>query len=264
MSITPRSKRKRKSVFKLVLLVLFILFLILNYFKWQPFHSILFPLSGSVLKTKEVVLSPFANVFSYFDSKKRLEEEKDKLKKEVTDLKMQALSFEILKFEYKNLKNQFDDKNGSSVEIGKIILKPPFSGFDNLVIGGEFDESKIGQKVFYRNIILGEIVEVRGDNAIVRLYSASGNSSSAKLKDGNLFEVVGKGYGQYEMTLPKDIEIEEGDPLIYPDNEVALFGIVNKVFSTDDDLFNKVLFNIPIDFAEINYVRIGYPLNILE
>jgi hypothetical protein len=136
-----------------------------------------------------------------------------------------------------------------------------FSPFNNFFSQKDIS---IGEKVFYQNIILGEVVEINSQEAIVKLYSSSGHKSVSKLNNGNEFEVVGKGSGQYEMVLPKDVEILENDPVIYPAEEIVLFGIINTIFATEDDLFNKVLFNIPVDFADINYVQVGKPVNILE
>jgi cell shape-determining protein MreC len=148
--------------------------------------------------------------------------------------------------------------------MAKVVFKPPFSSFNNLILSGSFDQSKVGQKIFYRNIVLGEIFEVKNNTAVVKLFSASGNVTPAELVSGEQFEVHGKGTGRYEMVLPKAIEIEEGDSIVYPHEKIVLFGFVNKVFSTEDDLFNKILFNIPVDFADLNYVRVGEPLDIFE
>lgn len=259
-----QSNRKGKGGgFKFVILGLFVLFLILNYFKITPFHKLTIAISGPALVIKEKALSPFDNFFAYFKSKKELEKENEELKKEVSNLNIEVLSSEILKYEYKNILNQKEEKE-SSVEIAKVILKSPFSSFDTLVLGGEFDDSKLGQKVFYRNIIIGEIVEVGSKMAIVKLESSSGNISTAQTKDGNQFEVLGRGNGMYEMILPKDVEVEVGDPVIYPAEEIVLYGFVNEVLNTEDDLFNRVLFNTPVDFKDLNYLRVGTPFDIAD
>jgi cell shape-determining protein MreC len=254
--------RKKRSGFKIIILFFVILFLVLNYFKVTPFHSTVMSFSVSALKTKDSVFSPFNNFFSYFSSKKSLENESDELKKQISDLKLETLSNEILKYEYKTLLQQVD-KSSEDQKIAKVLFKPPYSSFNNLIISSQKDIS-IGEKVFYQNIILGEVVEINSQEAIVKLYSSSGHKSVSKLNNGNEFEVVGKGSGQYEMVLPKDVEILENDPVIYPAEEIVLFGIINTIFATEDDLFNKVLFNIPVDFADINYVQVGKPVNILE
>lgn len=267
MTNFQRSRKDKGGKFKIIIITLIILFLILNYFKLTSFHTFGFFVSGPVLKTKEVILSPFNNFFAYFKSKQELEEKNKELEKEISNLKIEVLSSEILRFEYQSILKETENskqETEQSVEIAKVILKPPFSSFDNLVLGGQFDQSDLNQKVFYRNIFIGEIVEITNKTAIVKLASASKNISPVKLSDGNLFEAIGKGYGQYEITLPKDVEVKVGDPVAYPENEIVLFGVVNKVVTSEDDLFNKVLFNIPIDFAEINYVRIGTPLDVLE
>jgi len=263
MTNIQRSRKKKGGIFKFFILLFVVVFAILNYFNWRPLHSVTLVVSGPILKVKETILYPLNSFFSYFSSKKELENKNKELEKNISSLKIEVLSNVILKNEYKGLLNQINSGEGS-VDVAKVILKPPFSSFDNLIISGDFDESEINKKVYYRNIIIGEIVEVSDKTAVVKMYSASGYKTPAKLLGGSQFEVIGRGSGQYEVLLPKDIDVLEGDPIIYPDNEVVIFGVVNKVFSTEDDLFNKVLFNVPVDFSEINYVRIGSALSILE
>jgi cell shape-determining protein MreC len=221
-----RSRKEKKSVFKITLLVLFILFLVLNYFKWQPLNSFVLNVSEPILELKEKIYQPFAGFFDFFGSKKKLNEEVENLKKENSSLRLQVLTNIVVESEYNNLIKQ---SITSEIEVAKVILKPPFSSFDTMIISGNFDESKTGQKVYFKNIILGEIVEVRQNTAIVKLFSASSHKTVAKLTDGNQFEVIGKGSGQYEMILPKDAVINEGDPIIYPDDEIVLFGAINKI-----------------------------------
>lgn len=255
MTNIKKSRKDKKSFFRFFIVILIIIFLIFNYFKWKPLHKVTLLMSGPILNIKEVVLKPFSNISFFFFSKQKIEKENQLLKRENLNLKIEVLSNIILKKEYNDLLFQKEEKFEDSL-LAKVILKPPFSSFDNFVLGGKFDEFKIGQKIYYQNVILGEIVEIRDNIAIAKLYSASGSKIPAKLIDGNQFEVFGKGSGQYEMILPKDVEIKEGDPIIYPENEIILLGVINKITSTSDDLFKKALFNIPIDFKDINYVSI--------
>lgn len=263
MTYIQKKRKGKGNSFKYVILFLFILFFVLNYFKITPFNKITLSVSGPALVIKEKALSPFDNFFSYFKSKKDLEEQNENLQREISDLKIEVLSSEILRYEYQSLSKQKENSD-EEVEIAKVILKPPFSSFDSLVLSGDFDSSKIGQKVFYRNIIVGEIIEVGGGVATVKLASASGTKSPAKLKDGSQFEIIGRGNGMYEMTLPRDAQIESGDPIAFPDGAIVLYGFVNEILATDDDLFIRVLFNTPVDFRDLNYLRIGKPLSVLE
>lgn len=263
MTMIQRSNKPKRKLYKIVIFVLFISFLLINYFKIEPLHKITLTVTSPIFKVRDIVSKPFNNFFSYFAYKRDLEQKNEELRKENSKLKIEIISSDVLKNDYKELLKQ--KKDGEvEIEIAKVILKPPFSSFDSFTLSGNFDDSSIGKKVYYQNIILGEIVEASSFNAVVKLYSASGHKSVAKIKDGNQFEVVGIGGGRYEIILPKDVDIKENDPIIFPENEIVLFGVVNKISVTEDDLFNKVLFNVPIDFKDINYVRVGTSLNMLE
>lgn len=261
--MTPINRRKKRGgKFKYLILILIVLFGVLNYLKVQPFHPFVFKTSVQVLKIKDTVLTPFSSFFDYFNSKKKLAEENESLKKEINNLKIDVISSQALKIQYQNLSGQIADSK--EARIAKVLLKPPFSSFDNLVLFGEFNEDDLGREIFYENIVLGKIESIEEKSAIARLFSATNSIVTGQLKDGNQFEVFGKGTGRYEMILPKDVEIVKGDPVVYPFGQVVLLGVINEVVSTEDDLFNKAIFNIPIDFADINFVRIAEPKNILN
>jgi cell shape-determining protein MreC len=261
MNSIGRGRKKKRSIFGFIILFLIILFSILNIFKVQPLHSALFGISGPILKAKDTLLIPFSGITTYFSSKTDLEKENKELKEEINMLRVEVLSSEIVRSEYRSLLAQ---DVSTEDRIAKVVFKPPFSSFDNLILSGDFNDGDLNQKVFYENVVLGEIESINGSNATVRLYSAAGNKTPAKLPNGVEFEVEGKGTGRYSITLPRDVEIEVGDPISYPHEKIVLLGAVNIVAPTEDDLFKTVLFNIPIDFADINYVRIGKPLNVLE
>lgn len=245
---------RREKIFKNTVLFLFVVFIIFNALKVPFLNSVSLSISKNFFLGRDVVLKPFNNLIENFNSKRVLIEENKDLKKQLKNLELKLLSSEISTEEYKRYSELIED--GNEKKILKVLLKPPVSSFDNLVVTGEIEDSDIGKRIYFKNVILGELVEKNDDMGIVKLYSTPENILNAKLTSGEQIEIIGKGSGRYEAVLSKDIEINEGDPVIFPDQEIVVLGVVNKVIQSEDDLFNNILFNIPIDFREIDFVEI--------
>lgn len=246
--------KKKDKAFRNTILVLLVLFFVLNIFRIPVFNSFGLTVSKYFLLGRDVVFAPLNTVTQYFQSKDALIQENEELQKELIDLKIVSLTNDVLENQYQELLSFSED--GTSKALAKVLLKPPYSSFDTLIVTGDFSAISDGTKVFYKNIILGEISEHTSDVATVRLYSASGNTSVAQLESGEQIDVIGRGSGMYEILLPKDIEISEGDLILFPDQDIVMFGVVNAILESQDDLFNEVLFNIPIDFRDINFVEL--------
>lgn len=265
MNVVGIKKRKKGKFFKISISLIIVGFIVFNLFKIPVFHSVTNSIATPIFSFKDFALKPFSNFFAYFQSKQNLADEKDELEKEITRLKIQVLSDQAIRSEYNDLlKQSSNDNNSLGERFAKVVLKPPYSSFDSLLLSGDFSNIENGTKVFFENVILGEIVDHSNTSANVKLYSASGNTFVGELPSGNQVDVVGLGLGRYEITLPKDLEVSAGDVVSYPSENIVIIGSINEIFSSDDELFNKVLFNIPIDFSQMNYVRIGSPLNMLE
>jgi cell shape-determining protein MreC len=247
--------KRREKFFRNFVFLLFLTFLALNVFKIPVFHSVGLSFSKYFLLGRDVVFSPFTTMLSHFQSKEDLLKENDSLSDEVSTLKIRLLTNEIIERDYKELLLLQEGRDGGG-KFAKVLLKPPYSSFDNLIIIGNLEGIDGGDQVFYQNIALGDIFTVNGDIATVKLYSASGHSLTAKLLSGEQIDVMGKGFGRYEATLSKDIEVKKGDPIVLPDKSVIILGVVNEVSQSDDQLFNKILFNIPVDFRDINHVSV--------
>ena len=117
---------------------------------------------------------------------------------------------------------------------------------------------KVGDKVMANaNIYIGEITEVLEHSSKVTLYSTPGRKLSVILGSNSVtMEAVGIGGGNFNILVPREIEVKEGDVIVIPSITANVFGIVEKVNFKETDSFQTVLFKSPVNISELNFVEV--------
>ncbi len=170
-----------------------------------------------------------------------------------------------LQKENADLKNILHRNASSSPMIlAYIVKKPPFTAYDSYIVDIGNNNVSIGNKVYaLGNILLGEIVEVNGSFAKVKLYSTYGEKYSALIGKNNIqASVVGNGGGSFEAILPKDVKISLGDIVTVPDINTSVFGIVKDITIDSARSFSTILFSQPVNIYELKWVQISNQIQI--
>ncbi len=187
---------------------------------WIISLCILFPrfVSGLFIK----IAGPFWNI------------EKD-IKTEKIRVSIDLQNTTILELEKENsdLKEIMARSSSSSpMLLSYIVKKPPFTAYDSYVIDiGKNSGVKIGDKVYANgNVLLGEIVEINGSFAKLKLYSSYGEKFDVLIGKNDIeATATWKGGGAFEVVLPKDSKVQLNDSISVPDLNVSVFGIVKNV-----------------------------------
>lgn len=140
-----------------------------------------------------------------------------------------------------------------------IIKKPPFSAYDIYIIDiGKDSDLQIGDKVYaIGDVLLGEIAEINGTTAKVRLYSSYGEKYDVLIGKNNIQTIAtGQGGGAFEVVLPKDVKIQENDIVVVPDISASVFGIVKKVNVDPARAFSTIFFSQPVNIYEQKWVLV--------
>jgi len=214
--------------------------------------------SNPIITTKNVIVSPFKTSAEYFKVKQSLIDENDKLKNENRRLEIENLTVDSLKKENESLRNivEFKEQDQNLV-VAKVISQPPFSPYDTFVLGLGEAEIFIGNKVYYSGVIIGEIEEVYKNTAVVRLYSSSEKTLFVNIS-GNETETTGLGGGGFILTLPKDIEIKEGETVF---TDSAPIGRVDSIEEGSGGAFQKIYFRYPFNINDIDFVQVSQKEN---
>ena len=83
-----------------------------------------------------------------------------------------------------------------------------------------------------------------------------GRSSSGEAGKDIFMQVVGRGGGNFEMTLPRDLVLEKGTEVQLPGLAPRALAIVETILSDPRDAFQKALLVSPVNIQELKFVEI--------
>jgi len=249
-----RQRNKNRHIGTKVIVTFFVVVVILRIFNINIISKIFDAPANYILESQTVVLSPFKNTLIYFKSKKELEEQNKSLQSDNVNLKLENLLNNTISQEFEYFKNEFGTTTQGSLY--KVILKPPFTPFDNIQIVGDLGSKQVGDLVFFKTILIGKIVEKSDRYATVELFSTPDKVTPVSIK-GTQFEAKGLGGGRFVLEASKEFEVTEGEAIIYPEQTLVILGVVEFIELKEEDLFKKIYFNVPVPISSISYVTIG-------
>src|SRR3990172_3884066 len=212
---------RRKKGFNIGIVLVLIIFIIV--FFRQPifnFFSSLFTSLGRPIWTSSNTLENTASSYSYIiQSKKSLLAENQILRDQLMADIGEVADREVLADENAQLKEILGRTGGKNLTLGVILAKPNKSPYDTLIIdiGADAGLPK-GIKVFaYGNILIGQIAEVNSNTSLVKLFSTPGEKVDVTLDDKNVYvQAVGRGGQNFEITVPREMNIEKGAEAVLP------------------------------------------------
>ena len=242
---------------------------------------------GPVLSFGQTSEYKFSDLYAYFVSKKSLywqnQDFLEKLKAE--DARM--ANYDSVVSENASLKEILNRKDPQSVLIlSDILAKPNQSLYDTLLIDtGTKDGVKTGDTVFaFGNIPIGHVSDVYPDTSKVILFTNPGETTevviSPKINPATVsattdvtqttatastvpesknayVELIGRGGGNFEIDMPKDMVLNPGDQVILPGVKSYVIAIVEKIISDPRNPFNKALLESPVNITGLRFVEVG-------
>ena len=253
------AKDKKKIILK-IFVFLTVFFLILGQkdirsFFTRAFLSIGQPIwyLGNGFSTK------LGDLYLILKTKKSLRDENDSLNDKVNKLVAENLDRKTLFEENILLKDMLGRKSETNLVLAIILSKPNIAPYDILVIDtGSLNGIKIEDKVFaYGNILIGQISEVYPKTSKVRLFSTAGQKTNVILGNKDIyFDAIGRGGGNFEITVPSDFEVVRGDNAIYPNIYPYIIGVVEDIIFDSRDPLKKVFLRSPINFQELKFIQV--------
>jgi cell shape-determining protein MreC len=210
-------------------------------------------INNPVNTVKDFTVSPFNNLFTYFSSKKSLVEQNKELLSENKRLKIELLTLDSVKKENDKLKEvlEFNENSGEKV-LAKVVNKPPNSPFDTFVVNTGDAKVEISNKVYHKNILIGEVEEIYSKNSLIRLYSSPDKNISVTIA-GNQSNATGQSNGTFKISLPKDLEVSVGEPVL---SSGKIIGTIGAIDVESSNTFQDIYFAYPFKLKEIDWVEI--------
>ncbi len=202
----------------------------------------------------------FSSVGSFFSSKKSLTLENEELKRQIESKTAELLNYHLLLDENNALKEILGRKKEEvPLVLASILSKPNQSPYDTLIIDlGDNKGIKVGSMVFASaNIPIGRVAAVYSYTSKVVLFSSPGQRTEVVTPVNDIFtEAVGRGGGNFEIQLPRDVSLEKGTEVTLPGINSYVLGIVEDVASESRDSFQKILIVSPVNIQELKFVQV--------
>ena len=255
-------KNKRNKILKVIFSIL--IFSILIYFRSGIFDK-LSVFSHFVFRPVFIlgnnIGNKFSNLDAYFIFKRSLLNENEKLKSEINSMSARVLNYDSLLDENNKLKEILGRKDEKSILVlAGILSKPDQNPYDVLVIdAGEDKGIAVGDTVFaLGNIPIGRVNTVYSNTAKVVLFSSPGEKTNVAISGRDIFiEMIGRGGGNFEMSLLRDIPLEKGAVVVLPGINSYVVGIVEKIISNPRDSLQKALLISPVNIQGLKFVEVA-------
>lgn len=248
--------RKRRLIKNIIFLLVFLLVSSFGVFSYisGAIHFIGRPL----WKVKNVTVNRLQDIGYVVHTKASIYKQNENLLRENADLKTSMIDYNILKDENISLKELFGRKvPENDLLISNILTKPNYSPYDTIIIDvGSRDNIKIGDKV-YSNIVnpIGKVKTVYVNSSVVTLYSNPGEVTEAMIEGSNIsVELIGRGGGNFEMTIPIDLPFTKGTFVYLPNIQTEIVAIIEDVISSPNDPVKKVLLRSNINVQSLKWV----------
>src|ERR1035437_4387190 len=221
MSYLLDKKIKEKRFFKITLsvVVLFVLF----FFRisvWDGLSNVSQKVFRPVLVIGNNIGEKFRSIGAYFVSKSYLYEQNQKLQAQVDFNNARNTNYDSVVADSVNIKEILNRKDPKApVILSSILAKPNQSIYDTLIIAvGSTQGVKIGNIVFaLGNVPIGRVDIAYDNSSKVILFSNAGDRTQAVISGKGIFmELVGRGGGNFEMVMPKDLTMQKGDQVVMP------------------------------------------------
>ncbi len=219
--------------------------------------SVIISIVVPVWKTENAVTRSLRNGVVFFETKKALVEENVMLKEKVSSLEAKIASISKEQEHENILLELAGRRQESNAVVAAVLTHPPQTPYDVIIIDvGSNKFISLNSKVSLpEGPILGTVFEVFSRSSKVRLFSAPGEKTNAILERNNVpLTLTGNGGGNFKFSLPRDIAVEKGDRILFPDVASQLLAVVEEISVKPTDSFREILARGPANIFALRFV----------
>lgn len=261
MSYTIRDRNERlrdqRHSRTLVSIVSFFILIGIGIILRHPIQSLYLSLRGGAGVVTETVSNKAKLAVT---SKRALLVENESLRAQITERESREAYVRVIEDENESLREILSyHAEKPEPHIAGVIGKPSENLYNRLLLdrgtnAGIFEGNHVGLQ---GTILLGTIVSVSANSAIVELYSSPSTSVNGMLRtQGIPIPVRGNGGGNFEIEVPRDITVADGDVITLADRPDMVIAVVKSVVFDPRDPFQTVLARTPVNVQELKYVEV--------
>lgn len=209
------------------------------------------------------------SVANYFKTNRTLSHDVIALQTTLEKYSADEAELVLLRDENTALKSEFGRNVGGSVVSGTmekgtekgilatVLFPAGRSIYDTFVIdAGSVQGIRDGARVYaFGSVALGTVTSVEENRATVQLYSASGRETSGTAT-GNMIAMtlIGRGGGEYEIHMPRDIHFEQGQVIAEQTTVPHTLATIIEITADPRDPFQKIRAKAPINIQALKWV----------
>lgn len=141
--------------------------------------------------------------------------------------------------------------------LGHVRTLPNRSFYDTFMIDAGTDEHiSIGQTAYaFDTIALGSVSEVTSDTATITLFSAANRDTSGTVMGSDIaVTLIGRGGGEYEVRMPRDVPFEVGGIIAQQSTHSAVLAEIERIATDPRDPFQKLYAKAPVNLQALKWV----------
>ncbi len=258
-----KSTQQKFSLLTLVIVSIFVILLssfdfrFIRYFK-MGINEFVYRSSFVVSIPENFIKNTFVDILDYTTFYKDYRKNKDELSK----LRSNNISSEIIQYENEELKELINDYVSSSDKImAKIIVDHDSPFLKSIIINkGSKDNIKIGTNVYDKAYLVGRVIEVNYKTSRVLLLSDLNSNVPVTIAPQNIQAIItgsGNNFGQIKYIKEGLSEEFTKESIIYTSGTGAIFksGIpIGRLKFTDEKKEKKIYVEFFSDFSQLKYV----------
>ena len=148
----------------------------------------------------------------------------------------------------------------ATMVLGAILSKPNQSPYDTLIIdAGTAQGIKVADIVFADGAVpIGRVAEANANSSKVILFSNPGESTEVTVSgQSTSVQLVGRGGGNFEISLPKDSALAQGTQVTLPGINDYVIAITQTTISDPRDPLSKALLTSPVNIQNLKFVEVA-------
>lgn len=192
-----------------------------------------------------------------FDSKQSLIKKVIALQSTLDAKNAELATLSTLESENRALKAELGREGHTKGILARVIVPPNRSLYNTVVLDvGEDEGIMVGQTAYaFGSIALGTISEISKNSSTVLLFSASGRETAGTTAGSDIaLTLIGRGAGEYEVRMPRDIVFEQGGVISSQSIGVYPLATIQKIITDARDPFQRLLAKAPVNLQTMKWV----------
>lgn len=208
---------------------------------------------------RDDLIAAVSATYESLETKDALVRENIALQEELSRLRREAYGARLLMTENERLREMLG-RNSAETLVAAVLAGRNDIPFDTFVVdrGARAGVTEGAVVSSAEGLALGYVDRVFVESANVRSFSAPGQITPVVLGTSTpiLSDAVGKGAGTYTITMPRDVVVATGTPVVLQTFEPRILGYVDEVISAPEQPFQVLYFRMPKALTQLRFVSI--------